>query len=336
MTEEKDAYYEHYRFVADKGQQPLRIDKFLVNRIENASRSKIQSAAQTSCILVNDVAVKPNYKVKPGDQISIVLPDPPRDEEIIPENIPLDIVFEDDHIIVVNKKAGMVVHPGYANYTGTLVNALMYHAGQLPESDNKYVRPGLVHRLDKDTSGLIVAAKTEAAMSLLAKQFYDHSIHRLYIALAWGDFKEDEGTIEGNLARSPKDRRVVHVTGKEDEGRHAVTHYKVIERLGYVTLIECRLETGRTHQIRAHMKHIGHPLFNDAMYGGDLIRSGTIFTKYKQFIDNCFKVLDRQALHAKYLGFIHPATAKEVVFESEMPEDMANVIEKWRNYVKYR
>jgi 23S rRNA pseudouridine1911/1915/1917 synthase len=328
--------YEHYRFIADKGQSLFRIDKFLANRIENASRSKIQAAAEAGNILVNDKPVKPNYKIKPDDIISVVMAYPPREVEIIPQDIPLNIFYEDDSIIVVNKGPGMVVHPGHGNYSGTLVNALAWHLKDLPLFQTGDVRPGLVHRIDKDTSGLLVIAKTEIALAKLAKEFFDRTIHRTYIALVWGDLAEDEGTITGNIGRSLKDRTKMHVFTDETYGKHAVTHYKVIERLGYVNLVQCKLETGRTHQIRVHFQYIGHPVFNDSDYGGDIILKGTTFTKYKQFISNCFKIMPRHALHAKSLGFIHPETGKEMFFESELPSDMAQVIDKWRKYITGR
>ena len=328
--EEQDLF-EHFRLVVDKGQSLLRIDKFLMNRMENATRNRIQNAADLGCILVNEKAVKSSYKVKPLDVISIVLPHPPRDTEIYPENIPLNIVFEDEEIVIINKTAGMVVHPGFNNYTGTLVHALAYHFENLPNLNGNYARPGLVHRIDKDTSGLLVISKNEQAMTFLAKQFFDHSIHRKYVALVWGDIAEG-GTVSGYICRSLKDRRVMDIYDTEEKGKWSVTHYKVLERLNYVTLIECELETGRTHQIRAHMQHIGHPLFNDASYGGDKILKGTSFTKYKQFIDNCFSICPRQTLHAKSLGFLHPKTKQELYFETEMPSDMLQLLDKWHKY----
>jgi len=328
--------YEHYKFDIDPGQKPLRIDKFLVNRIENASRSKIQSAAEAENILVNNQAVKSNYKVKPGDIVSIVMAYPPREIELIPENISLNIVYEDEQLIIVNKEPGMVVHPSYGHYSGTLVNALMYHLKDLPLFKSGELRPGLVHRIDKNTSGLLVIAKTEQAMNKLAKQFFDKTTERRYIALVWGSFKEKEGTIRGNIGRNIRNRKVMQVFPDGEQGKEAITHYKVIEELGYVTLVECKLETGRTHQIRIHFKHIGHPLFNDFEYGGDKILKGTTFTKYKQFVQNCFKILPRQALHAKTLGFTHPQTKKIVRFNSELPDDMTQVIEKWRKYTSGR
>lgn len=326
--------YEHLRVVVDKGQTLLRIDKFLMHRVENASRNRIQNAVEAGNVLVNDKHIKASYKVKPGDVITVVLPQPPRDTEIYPENIPLNIPYEDDDLLIINKATGMVVHPGFNNYTGTLVNALVYHFSQLPQLPGNDGRPGLVHRIDKDTSGLLVIAKNEWTITHLAKQFYDHSIHRKYIALIWGDLESD-GTVTGYIGRSLKDRRVMSVYDNEEKGKWSVTHYRVLERLGYVTLIECQLETGRTHQIRAHMQSIGHPLFNDALYGGDRILKGTVFSKYKQFVDNCFAILPRQALHAKSLGFIHPRSKKYITFESDLPEDFALCLEKWQSYVQY-
>lgn len=331
-SEESDLY-EHFKVVVDKGQSLIRIDKFLMVRLENASRSKIQNAIEQGNVLVNGKTVKASYKVKPLDDISIVLPHPPRDNEVYPEDIPINIVYEDDDVVLVNKEAGMVVHPGYGNWSGTLVNALTYHFSQLPQLPGNDGRPGLVHRIDKNTSGLLVISKNERSMAALAKQFFDHSIKRKYIALVWGDLQED-GTISGYIGRSVKDRKVMDLYDDPEKGKWSVTHYKVLQRLNYVTLVECQLETGRTHQIRAHMKSIGHPLFNDAAYGGEKIRKGTIFAKYKQFIDNCFEVMPRQALHAKSLGFVHPTTKKEVYFESELPDDFRQVLEKWENYIK--
>lgn len=324
--------YEHHRITVDRGQESLRMDKYLQMRLEGVSRTKIQAAAKAGCILVNDKAAKSNYKIKPLDTISILLPTPPHSTEIVPEDIPFNIVYEDDDVLVVDKEAGMVVHPGYGNFTGTLLNALAYYYQPKGESTSETPCPYLVHRIDKDTSGLLLIAKNEEAQVFLAKQFFEHTIERKYVALVWGDFAEDSGTITGNLARSAKDRRVMAVTDNPELGKHAVTHWKVIQRFGYTTLIECILETGRTHQIRAHMKHIGHPLFNDAAYGGDQILKGTTFTKYKQFVTNCFQMMPRQALHAKVLGFVHPTTHKTMHFESVIPTDMATVIEKWTNY----
>jgi 23S rRNA pseudouridine1911/1915/1917 synthase len=331
-AEEQDLY-EHLRVVVDKGQSLLRIDKFLMHRVENASRNRIQNAIDLGNVLVNDKTVKPSYKVKPLDVISVVLPHPPRDTEVYPENIAIDIVYEDDDLLIVDKPAGMVVHPGYNNYTGTLVNGLVYHFQQLPQLPGNDGRPGLVHRIDKDTSGLLVISKNERSMAFLARQFYDHSINRKYLALVWGDLAED-GTITGYIGRSVRDRKVMAIYDDETKGKWAVTHYKVLERFNYVTLVECQLETGRTHQIRAHMKHIGHPLFNDATYGGDKILKGTVFSKYRQFVDNCFEIIPRQALHAKSLGFIHPSTKEFIHFESPLPLDFKSVLEKWQNYVR--
>ncbi len=327
--EEENELYEHHRIIVDKGQGPLRIDKFLINRIEGISRNRIQQAAKANCILVNDKAEKQSYKVKPLDVVSLVLPHPPREIEITAEDIPLSIVFEDEHVIIVDKPAGLVVHPGHANYTGTLLNALLFH---FQKTGNPDMFPLLVHRIDKNTSGLLVVAKTELAQSKLAKEFFDHTIKRNYKALVWGDFDETEGTIEGNIGRSLKDRRVMFVFEDGSYGKHAVTHYKVMERFGYVTLIECQLETGRTHQIRAHMKYAGHPIFNDETYGGDVILKGTTFTKYKQFVQNCFQIIPRQALHAYSLGFTHPESGKKIYFESPVPTDLHQVLEKWRLY----
>lgn len=331
-----DELYEHLSFVVDKGQSPLRIDKYLMNFIENATRNKIQTAAKDGSIYVNDVPVKQNYKVKPNDRIRVLFSHPPYEYLLTPENIPLDIVFEDDELIVLNKPAGMVVHPGHGNYSGTLINALVYHFENLPNNSSN--RPGLVHRIDKDTSGLLVIAKTEAAMTHLSKQFFNKTSEREYIAIVWGNVNEDEGTIEGHIGRHPKNRlqNTVFEGDDQDKGKPAITHFKVIERLGYVTLVSCKLETGRTHQIRVHMKHIGHTLFNDERYGGDKILKGTTFSKYKQFVENCFKVLPRQALHAKTLGFEHPKTGELLRFDSELPEDMRLCIEKWRNYAKHQ
>ena len=335
--DEQNELYEHHHIVADKGQKPIRIDKFLVDRIENASRNKIQLAANAGNILVNDKAIKPNYKIKPNDVVSIVMAYPPRDIEIVPQDIPLNIIFEDDDIIIVNKEPGMVVHPSFGHYSETLINALAFHLKDTPLfKDSTDVRPGLVHRIDKNTSGILVIAKTEIAKQKLARQFFNHTIERKYVALVWGSFDEKEGTITGNIGRSLKNRKIMTVFPDEEFGKHAVTHYKVIEELGYVSLIECQLETGRTHQIRAHMRYIGHPVFNDATYGGDQILKGTTFTKYKQFVQNCFKLLPRHALHAKSLGFIHPTTNKFVFFDSDLPDDMAQTIDKWRNYISNR
>lgn len=332
---DQDDLYEHHHFVAAKGQDPLRIDKFLMNFIENATRSKIQQAAKDGNIYVNGIAVKQNYKVKAYDDVKVLLSYPPYESQLIPENIPLDIVFEDDAVLVVNKPAGMVVHPGHGNYSGTLINALVYHFENLPNNSSN--RPGLVHRIDKETSGLLVVAKTEQAMNHLTKQFFHKTSQREYVALVWGNVDEDEGTIEGNIGRSPKNRmqNIVFKGENEEWGKPAVTHYKVLERFTYVTLVSCKLETGRTHQIRVHLKYIGHTLFNDERYGGDKILKGTAFSKYKQFVENCFKVLPRQALHAKTLGFEHPTTKKWMQFETPIPEDIENCLAKWRTYAKH-
>ena len=335
-SEQEEELFEHYNIKADPGQTFLRIDKFLVDRLPDTSRNRIQNAANNGNILVNGKEVKPNYKVHPGDEISVVLPYPPRVVELLPEDIPLNIVYEDDDQVVVNKEAGMVVHPGYGNFTGTLVNALIHHFEHLPTKDGDPERPGLVHRLDKNTTGVMVIAKSEFALTKLSKYFFDRNIDRTYQALVWGDFEEDEGVIEGHIGRSFKNRKVMQVFPDGDYGKDALTRYKVLERFGYVTLVECKLETGRTHQIRVHFAHIGHPLFNDNDYGGDAILRGTTFTKYKQFIQNCFKILPRQALHAKTLCFVHPRTGEELFFNSELPDDMQQVLEKWRVYTENR
>jgi len=326
-----DSLHEHYSFEASKGQEPLRVDKFLMNFIENATRNKIQAAAKEGNIWVNQKPVKSNYKVKAGDKVQVMFEHPPYENLLVPEDIPLDIVYEDEVLLVVNKPAGMVVHPGHGNYSGTLVNALLHHFKDLPLNSDS--RPGLVHRIDKDTSGLLVVAKTAEAMTHLSRQFFDKTSTREYIALAWGVFSEASGTIEGHIGRSLKNRLQMDVFEDESFGKPAITHYKVLEDLRYVSLIQCQLETGRTHQIRAHMKHIGHPLFNDERYGGDKILKGTTFTKYKQFVDNCFKLLPRQALHAKTLGFEHPITKKVLTFNTDLPEDFTACLEKWRAYV---
>lgn len=330
---EEDGLYEHYNFVASKGQEPLRVDKFLMNFIENATRNKIQLAAKEGHIWVNESVVKQNYKVKAGDEVKVFFEHPPYEFLLSPEDIPLNIVYEDESLLVVNKPAGMVVHPGHGNYSGTLINALLHHIKGLPVNSDE--RPGLVHRIDKDTSGLLVIAKTEMAMTHLAKQFFDKTSKREYVALVWGNIDADEGTIEGNIDRNPKNRLQMQVFPEGDKGKAAITHYKVLERLGYVTLVSCKLETGRTHQIRVHMKYIGHTIFNDERYGGDRILKGTTFTKYKQFVENAFKILPRQALHAKTLGFVHPVSGKMLRFDSELPDDMANCIEKWRHYSRH-
>lgn len=333
---EEGGMYEHYKLEVDPGQKLLRVDKYLVNRIDNASRSRIQATADAGNILVNGESVKSNYKVKPGDEVSIVMDFPRRELKIIPEDIPLNIVYEDDELLVVNKQPGLVVHPGHGNYTGTLVNALAYYYKDLPLFKTTDPRPGLVHRIDKNTSGLMVVAKTERAKIKLAQQFFEKTTKRQYVALVWGNLKEPAGTIEGNIGRSMKDRQIFTVYPEGDHGKHAVTHYKVLEELGYVNLIQCQLETGRTHQIRVHMKYLGHPLFNDDTYGGDQVLRGTTFSKYKQFVHNCFKMLPRQALHAKTLGFVHPVTGEEMLFDSELPDDMIQVIDRWRDYISNR
>ena len=327
--------FEHYKFVADKGQNPLRVDRFLLNFVEFATRNKIQNSIKAGNVRVNDSIVKANYKVKAEDVVTVVLDYPKEKNELLPQDIPLNIVYEDKDLLVVNKEAGMVVHPGYGNYDGTLVNAVAFHVSNLPNMGEED-RPGLVHRIDKNTSGILVIAKTERAMIDLAKKFAERDLNRKYIALVWGNVKENEGTIIGHIGRNLKNRKVMDVFSDGEHGKHAVSHYKVLERFGYTTLIECTLETGRTHQIRVHFKHIGHPVFNDDEYGGDAILKGTTFTKYKQFVQNCFKICSRQALHAKSLGFTHPTTKKEMFFDSELAEDMQQLIEKWRNYATHQ
>ena len=329
---EQQELFEHHRFKVDPRQTMVRIDKFLFTRMENTSRTRIQNAANAGNILVNNNPVKPSYRIKPDDVVQIVLPNPPREIELIPENIPLNIVYEDDDVVVVNKEAGMVVHPGYGNYTGTLVNALMWHFKDLPLFSTGELRPGLVHRIDKDTSGILVIAKNELSLNRLSKQFYDHTTDRKYIALVWGLPEPPAGTITGNVGRSIRDRKIMQVFPDGSQGKSAITHYRVIENLGYISIVECKLETGRTHQIRVHFSFIKHPLFNDEVYGGDQILKGTTFAKYQQFVRNCFKILPRQALHAKSLAFDHPVTRKRLSFDSELPDDMKQVIEKWRNY----
>lgn len=331
-NEEEQELYENFRVVVDKGQSLLRIDKFLMTRIEGISRNRLQLAAKADCIKVNNKCVKPNYRVKPLDLIQIFLAKEPKETEIVPQDIPVDIVYEDDDLIVVNKTAPMVVHPGYGNYSGTLLNALAFHFQNRNEGKNQDVKPLLVHRIDKDTTGLLLVAKNEYTQTCLAKQFFEHTIERKYNALVWGTFKQDSGTIEGNVGRSLKDRKVMTVFPEGDYGKHAVTHWKVVRRFSYVTLIECMLETGRTHQIRVHMKHTGHPLFADSTYGGDQILKGTTSGKYRQFVNNCFQLLNRQALHATTLGFYHPVLRKNMSFSSDLPEDMQTVINKWENY----
>lgn len=333
--EENTELFEHFLIVADKGQTLIRVDKFLQNHIENISRNRVQQAAKAGYIHVNNKAVKQNYKVKPNDVISVVLNYPPREIEIIPENIPVNIVYEDNDLIVVNKQAGLVVHPGHSNFNGTLLNALAYHFKETKQNvENSFGY--LVHRIDKNTTGLMMVAKNEMAQTRLAKQFFEHSVTRRYQALVWGDFDEEEGIIEGNIGRNVHDRISRTVFPDGEHGKSALTHYKVLERFNYVTLVECRLETGRTHQIRVHFQYIGHPLFNDALYGGNVILKGAMFSKYRQFIENCFKEIPRHCLHAKILGFIHPTTGKLMYFDSELPDDMEKVIEKWRSYIKMR
>lgn len=336
LNTEEDALHEHYAFKVDKGQQAVRVDKFLMNFMENVTRSKIQNAVKDGFVFVNGKPVKASYKVKPNDHITVKFEHPTHEQLLVAENIPIDIVYEDDEVLVVNKPAGMVVHPGHGNYSGTLINGLIYHFENLPTNSSN--RPGLVHRIDKDTTGLLVVAKTENAMNHLSNQFANKTSEREYVALVWGNVEADEGTIEGNIGRHPKNRlqNTVFEDEEAEKGKPAVTHYKVIERFGYVTLVSCRLETGRTHQIRVHMKHIDHTLFNDERYGGDKILKGTTFTKYKQFIDNCFKILPRQALHAKTLGFEHPVSGEMMRFTTEIPEDMRLCIEKWRAYAKHQ
>jgi 23S rRNA pseudouridine1911/1915/1917 synthase len=334
--DDQNELFEHFKFRADKGQSPLRIDKFLLHKLEDTSRTKIKAAADAGCIKVNERTVKANYKVKPDDEIVILLSYPKKEFELVPENIPLNIVYEDEEIVVVNKQAGMVVHPAHGNYNGTLVNALAWHFKELDMFKGADSRAGLVHRIDKNTSGLLVVAKTEKAKSHLGKQFYQKTSQRKYLALVWGLLKEPEGTIVGNIGRNPKNRKVMYVFPDGDQGKHAVTHYKVLRELGYISLIECKLETGRTHQIRVHMQYIGHPLFNDYDYGGDQILKGTTYTKYKQFVQNCFKTLPRQALHAKELGFVHPETGQWMQFEADLPQDMQDVIDRWSIYLTGR
>lgn len=330
--DEQQEMFEHFRMVVDRGQALLRVDKFLADHMQDTSRNRVQLAAAAGYIRVNGQVVKSNYKVKPSDVITLVMPYQRRGVEIKPEPIPLDIIYEDDELMVINKPAGLVVHPGHGNYSGTLVNALAFHLGRDPGEDSDGRMGLLVHRIDKDTSGLLVVAKNDAAQIDLARQFFHHSIDRRYWALVWGNIVEDSGTIEGNIGRDPNDRLRFKVYPDGSQGKTAVTHFRVLERLGYVTLVECVLETGRTHQIRVHMNFIGHPLFNDARYGGDRILKGTLYTKYKQFIDNCFALCPRQALHAKTLGFIHPRTKKEILLDSEIPSDMSALLEKWRRY----
>jgi 23S rRNA pseudouridine1911/1915/1917 synthase len=333
--EEEVELFEHFSFNVDKGQSPIRIDKFLTDRIANATRNKVQNTIDSGNVLVNGKPIKSNYKIKPLDEIKVLLEKPPRDTEVIPEKLPLDIIYEDDYLMVVNKPPGMVVHPAHGNWTGTLVNGLVYYFNQLPTLPGNTGRPGLVHRIDKDTSGLLVIAKSELAMTDLAHQFFHHTIERTYLALVWGEPTEDEGTITAHVGRSAKDRKVMVAFPDGSQGKHAVTHWKVLKRLRYVSLVQCNLETGRTHQIRAHMKFLGHPLFNDAMYGGDKIRKGTQFSKYKAFVQNCFEIMPRQALHAMSLGFIHPINKNPLYFEAPLPEDFTDVVNKWEKYVTF-
>ena len=332
QVENNDELFEHFSFLADKGQEPVRVDKFLMNRIENATRNKIQKAAKSGYIFSNENPVKQNYKVKPGDNIKVMFHHPPYENLIVGEKIDIDIIYEDNDILVVNKPPNQVVHPGHGNYSGTLLNGLIYHNENLPE--NRDGRPGLVHRIDKDTSGLLVVAKSDIALTKLSEQFFHKTIDRKYLAIVWGTPLPEQGTIDKYLSRDKKNRMIMSVPVDEDIGKRAITHYKVVEKLGYVSLVECELETGRTHQIRAHMKHIGNPIFNDQRYGGDKILKGTIFNKYKQFVENCFKLLPRQALHAKTLSFNHPRTNERLAFETELPNDFKSCFEKWKNYSK--
>lgn len=333
---EQEELFEHFRFEVDRGQSPLRIDKYLANKIENASRSKLQAAAQAGNILVDDTPVKPNYKVKPGEVISIVLAYPPRETEIIPEDIPLDFIYEDEHLVVLNKPAGLVVHPGHGNYTGTLVHALAHHLKEAPLYQPGEMRPGLVHRLDRYTSGIMVVAKTELALNHLARQFYERTTERKYVALVWGIPDPAQGTITGHIGRDPKERTRMKVFADGSDGKPAVTHYEAVEDFGYISVVNCRLETGRTHQIRVHFQSIGHPLFNDPVYGGNQILKGTTFSKYKQFVENCFRILPRQALHASTLGFTHPVSKRSMKYETEIPPDMLEVLAKWKRYTSGR
>ena len=333
--ETQESLFEHHSILVDPGQRPYRIDKFLIDRLPHTSRNKIQLAIDNGFIVVNGHPTKANYKVRPHDKVQIVLPTPPRTHELLPENIPLNIVYEDNELMIVHKPAGMVVHPGHNNWTGTLVNALIYHFDNLPTAPNNVGRPGLVHRIDKDTSGLLVIAKTEASLMGLARQFYDHSIQRTYYALVWGEPDQETGTIDINLDRSMQDRRIVAPYADPEQGKRAITHYQVVERLRYVSLVKCTLETGRTHQIRAHMKYLGHPIFGDAAYGGAQILKGEQFSKYKAFVENCFQIMPRQALHAYSLGFIHPISQEKIYFEAPFPTDFQNVLDRWTKYVQY-
>ena len=338
VNDNNDELYERFSLTVDKGQEPLRIDKFLINRIERGTRNKLQRAINTGMVLVNGKEIRPNYKVKPNDEIIVYSDNDPEESEVVPENIPLNIVYEDDSLMVINKPVGMVVHPGSGNYSGTLLNGVAWYLQQKKPDLSEAVLPrfGLVHRIDKNTSGLLVLAKTEHAMRMLAKQFFDHTVKRQYVALVWGDVQEDKGTIVAHIGRHLRFRKLFAAYPEGDHGKEAITHYKVMERFGYVTLVQCVLETGRTHQIRVHMKYIGHPLFNDDFYGGDKIVKGTVYSKYKQFVDNCFAICPRQALHAKTLGFVHPETGQELFFDTELPDDIKQVIEKWRRYKEPR
>ena len=335
MNSQSEDLFEHYRFVACEGQEPLRVDKFLMNFIENASRSKIQKAANDGYVFVNELSVKSNYKVKAGDVVTVEYKNPPRNNELVPEDIPLNILYEDEDILIVNKESGMVVHPGFGNWNGTLVHALAFHFKNLPNMGDE-TRPGLVHRLDKDTSGILVVAKNEKSLNVMSGKFANRDLKRKYLALIWGDIKNDNGTIIGHIGRHPKNRKIMNVFPDGESGKNAITHWKVIERFGYTTLVECKLETGRTHQIRAHFRYIGHPLFNDSDYGGDKILKGTTFTKYKQFVQNCFLLCKRQALHAKSLEFDHPVTQEIVSFDSDLPEDFRLLLDKWRRYALHQ
>lgn len=335
LFEEEVIRFEHYKLLVDKGQAPVRVDRFLTDKLARATRNQVQNAIDAGTVQINGKPTKANYKLKPGDLITVMLEEPPQEFELIPEEMPLDIIYEDEVLLVVNKPAGMVVHPGFGNWTGTLVNGLAYHFNQLPELPGNSGRPGLVHRIDKDTSGILVIAKSEKAMTALAKQFFDHTIERTYTALVWGEPAEDQGTIDAPIGRHAKNRKVMDIFPDGEQGKRAVTHWQVLKRLRYVSLLQCNLETGRTHQIRAHMKYLGHPLFNDAMYGGDKVRKGTQFSKYKTFIKNCFELMPRQALHAQSLGFIHPVSREFVHFETPLPEDMEEVVRRWENYLKF-
>lgn len=335
LQSDEEELYEHFRIVADKGQSLIRIDQYLKHYVANATRTKIQNAIDSQSVKVNNKATKASYKVKPFDVVTVSMPHPVRDTEIVPENLDINIVFEDDDILIVNKEAGMVVHPAHGHWSGTLVNALVYHFMQLPTHKNGEARPGLVHRIDKDTSGLLVIAKTDYAMTHLARQFFEHTIERTYNALVWGTPKEDAGTIRGHIGRSPKDRKIMTVFADGSQGKEAISHYQVLESFRYVSLVKCNLETGRTHQIRAHFQYLGHPLFSDATYNGDKILRGTTSGPYKSFVENCFSTIPRQALHAKSLGFEHPRTGEWMQFDSELPDDFKTVIDKWRNYAQH-